>query len=130
MKKKWVLPMTVATVLMSAHAQANGTDYCREYTQTVQVGGVRQQGYGTACMQPDGSWQIVESAEGSAMASNAVISRTEYAEVPPPMYVPAYAPAPQPSFSMVVSSGAHRHRHRHGNGHGHWRHGGHRGHHW
>jgi surface antigen len=33
--------------------------YCREYTQTVVVGGRTQQAYGTACRQPDGSWLIV-----------------------------------------------------------------------
>lgn len=33
--------------------------YCREYTQNVIVGGVVRQSYGTACMQPDGSWRIV-----------------------------------------------------------------------
>lgn len=34
--------------------------YCREYSQTINVGGRNQQGYGTACRQPDGSWKIVE----------------------------------------------------------------------
>jgi surface antigen len=33
--------------------------YCREYQQTVVVGGTPQSGYGTACRQPDGSWQVV-----------------------------------------------------------------------
>lgn len=33
--------------------------YCREFQQTIVVGGQKQQGYGTACRQPDGSWQIV-----------------------------------------------------------------------
>ena len=32
--------------------------YCREYQQTVTVNGESQQAYGTACRQPDGSWQI------------------------------------------------------------------------
>ena len=32
--------------------------YCREYTQTVYIGGQPQKAYGTACRQPDGSWQI------------------------------------------------------------------------
>lgn len=35
--------------------------YCREFQQTIVVGGKAQQGYGTACRQPDGSWQIVGS---------------------------------------------------------------------
>lgn len=33
--------------------------YCREYTATTVIGGRQQQSYGTACMQPDGNWQIV-----------------------------------------------------------------------
>jgi surface antigen len=32
--------------------------YCREYQQTITVGGEKHQGYGTACRQPDGSWKI------------------------------------------------------------------------
>lgn len=35
--------------------------YCREFQQTVTVGGKTEQAYGTACRQPDGSWQIVQS---------------------------------------------------------------------
>jgi surface antigen len=33
--------------------------YCREYTTKIKVGGRTQTGYGTACRQPDGQWQIV-----------------------------------------------------------------------
>ena len=33
--------------------------YCREYQQTIIVGGQEQSAYGTACQQPDGSWEIV-----------------------------------------------------------------------
>ncbi len=33
--------------------------YCREYPQTIRVGGRRKRGYGTACRQRDGSWRIV-----------------------------------------------------------------------
>ncbi|MEE9140471.1 MAG: RT0821/Lpp0805 family surface protein [Alphaproteobacteria bacterium] len=33
--------------------------YCREYQQTITVGGRTEDAYGTACRQPDGSWQIV-----------------------------------------------------------------------
>ncbi len=38
---------------------AEGT-YCREYTQTVMIGGTPHRAYGTACRQPDGSWKIVK----------------------------------------------------------------------
>lgn len=35
--------------------------YCREYQQTVMIGGKKEEAYGTACRQPDGSWEIVNS---------------------------------------------------------------------
>lgn len=41
----------------------DGTDtagrYCREYQQTIYVGGQQENGYGIACRQEDGSWEIV-----------------------------------------------------------------------
>ena len=40
------------------YQDASGT-YCREYQQTVTVGGEEQEAYGTACRQPDGSWKII-----------------------------------------------------------------------
>ena len=33
--------------------------YCREFQQSMTVGGRTQNGYGTACRQPDGSWEIL-----------------------------------------------------------------------
>ena len=43
----------------------DGTDaagnYCREYQQTVTVGGKTEQAFGTACRQPDGTWKIVNN---------------------------------------------------------------------
>jgi len=32
---------------------------CREYQQTITIGGETKQGYGTACRQADGSWRII-----------------------------------------------------------------------
>lgn len=37
-----------------------GGGYCREYNTTATIGGTVQRVYGTACRQPDGSWQLVE----------------------------------------------------------------------
>ncbi len=34
--------------------------YCREYQQTVIIGGRQEEAYGTACREPDGSWRIVK----------------------------------------------------------------------
>jgi surface antigen len=42
----------------------DGTDtagnYCREFQETVTIGGQPQQAYGRACRQPDGSWKVVQ----------------------------------------------------------------------
>ena len=40
------------------YQRQDGT-YCREFQQTIVVGGRTEQGYGTACRQPDGSWRTV-----------------------------------------------------------------------
>lgn len=39
---------------------ASSGAYCREFQQTITVGGQRQQAYGKACRQPDNSWKIVQ----------------------------------------------------------------------
>jgi hypothetical protein len=40
-------------------AVARQQPYCREYQKTVIIGGQPQPGFGTACMQPDGSWKAI-----------------------------------------------------------------------
>jgi surface antigen len=32
--------------------------YCREFTQTIRIGDEVHESYGTACLQPDGSWRV------------------------------------------------------------------------
>ena len=41
--------------------QAPNGQYCREFTQSINVGGKAQKGYGKACRQPDGTWQVVSN---------------------------------------------------------------------
>lgn len=48
------------TITPTKTYQASSGEYCREYQQTVTVGGKTEQAYGTACRQPDGSWKIVK----------------------------------------------------------------------
>jgi surface antigen len=48
------------SITPSNYYQTADGGYCREYTQTINVGGKSQKGYGRACRQPDGTWQIVE----------------------------------------------------------------------
>lgn len=35
-------------------------NYCREFYETVAIGGKTEDAYGVACRQPDGSWRIVQ----------------------------------------------------------------------
>jgi hypothetical protein len=52
-------PAEVSAVPASpVYADAMGRT-CREYQTTLSVGGAAQPGYGTACLQSDGSWRIV-----------------------------------------------------------------------
>ena len=44
----------------ATYERSDGTP-CREFTQTVTVGGRTEEAYGTACRQADGSWKIVAS---------------------------------------------------------------------
>ncbi|PHZ86311.1 RT0821/Lpp0805 family surface protein [Paremcibacter congregatus] len=41
--------------------QTETGQYCREYQQTITVGGKTEEAYGKACRQPDGTWKIVNS---------------------------------------------------------------------
>lgn len=47
------------TITPTRDGYSSSGRYCREYQQDIVVGGQRETGYGTACQQPDGSWQIV-----------------------------------------------------------------------
>ncbi|MBO6827157.1 MAG: glycine zipper 2TM domain-containing protein [Sneathiella sp.] len=47
------------TVTPVREGRDTGGRYCREFRQTIEVGGRLEEGYGTACRQEDGSWQIM-----------------------------------------------------------------------
>ena len=49
------------TVIPTRTYRTGQGQYCREYRQTITVGGKTEQAYGRACRQPDGSWRIVDS---------------------------------------------------------------------
>lgn len=48
------------TVTPVRDGTSSSGEYCREFQQTITVGGSTEQAYGTACRQPDGSWRIVQ----------------------------------------------------------------------
>ncbi|MBI5439974.1 MAG: hypothetical protein HY900_02050 [Deltaproteobacteria bacterium] len=100
---------------------------CREFMQTVTIGGQPQQAYGTACRQPDGSWHIVGDQPETAQVvvrEPRVIYREPPGYVyyrPYPVYRPYY-PYYYPFFSPISLSLSFGHvhwgRHRWGRG---WR---------
>ena len=45
---------------MDQYYNGPGNRYCREYHRTVIINGQRQEAYGHACRQPDGTWQIID----------------------------------------------------------------------
>ena len=51
---------TIAPAPAPVSVPAASDRYCREYYGPANVGGKVVQTYGNACLQPDGSWQIVD----------------------------------------------------------------------
>jgi surface antigen len=46
------------TVTPVREGQTQTGNYCREFQQTVTIGGKTESAYGTACRQPDGTWKV------------------------------------------------------------------------
>ncbi len=105
-----------------------GKGPCREFITTIVIGGEEQQGYGTACRQPDGTWELVAQTEVERPVPKAVAQAPIYITHPPPRYY--YYPAEfyypyriYLSFGYVYRSGhayrgsyyldGHSFRHRH-----------------
>lgn len=90
----------------SAHAQSvynnvpynagygQAQPYCREQVQHIRIGNRIQEGYGTACLQPDGSWKLVSDVRYDA----APIQNTAYYTPATNEAAPTYCP-PQYSGS-------------------------------
>jgi len=57
---------------------------CREFITNIIIAGQEEQGYGTACRQPDGSWQLARDITRSAAPAPPQV-RTYFVE-PPPVY--------------------------------------------
>ena len=52
---------TSYNVVPEKNVSVEGNPYCREYRSTAIINGKKQSVYGTACRQPDGSWQTVNN---------------------------------------------------------------------
>jgi surface antigen len=46
------------TVTPTKNVSVDGNPYCREYRTNAMIAGKKQQMYGTACRQPDGTWKM------------------------------------------------------------------------
>lgn len=60
---RWINPDSgnSGTVTPTRTYQTSSGSYCREFTQTIVIGGEKQEAFGTACRQSDGSWRVVNS---------------------------------------------------------------------
>jgi hypothetical protein len=92
----WVNPDgtsgTVAPLRTFENAQGQP---CREFQQTIVIGGRPEQGYGTACRQPDGTWRIVSGqseAATRAEGQSTVYVREVARPYPYPYYPYDYGP--------------------------------------
>lgn len=47
------------TVTATREGTSSANRYCREFQKTVTIGNRTEQAYGTACMQPDGAWEVI-----------------------------------------------------------------------
>jgi surface antigen len=105
---EWVNPDTdrsgvVAPTRTFSNSQGQA---CREFIKTIIIGGKEEQGYGTACRQADGSWQIVSPQQQTARPPQ---STTVYVHTPPERY---YAYPPEVYFrSPIYLSFSYFHRH-------------------
>ena len=58
MIRKLLLMTSLMALPMVSAGDAQAREYCREYTKTIYIGGKAVEGYGTACRQEDGAWEV------------------------------------------------------------------------
>ena len=51
------------SVTATREGNSSAGRYCREFQHEVTIGGKREQSYGTACRQPDGSWEVISTGQ-------------------------------------------------------------------
>ncbi|MFU8857727.1 MAG: RT0821/Lpp0805 family surface protein [Deferrisomatales bacterium] len=109
---EWVNPDTGRSggvVPMATYEDVRGRP-CREFVTTIFIGGREEQGYGTACRQPDGTWEIVAEDRARTPTTTPPPAQQVVVYTPPPHYYryPAGFYGPYPlflSFSYVYRSG-------------------------
>ena len=66
--KHWItfaaaLCLPIKSYAHGDHLLLEDGKYCREFTKEIRIGSRKEQGYGIACQQPDGSWKIISDSE-------------------------------------------------------------------
>lgn len=87
-----VVPVSGPDAPAAPAAASSPSGQCREFQQTVTIGGRLQQAWGTTCQQADGTWKIASAPpDGSGPAGGASPSNADYPANPydrPPYYGP------------------------------------------
>ena len=98
----WVNPDTgrAGTVVPTRTFTGAAGQPCREFVTTITIGGQDQQGYGTACRQPDGSWQVVADEPSATVPP----PPSQSLSTPPDRYY-AYPPDFYGPYSIYLSFG-------------------------
>ena len=80
-----VVPARVAPppAAVAAHPAPPPEPECREFQQTIVIGGRLEQAYGTSCQQPDGSWRISSPRDYPRPPQHVAVAPPP----PPPAYV-------------------------------------------
>lgn len=86
--------MVAALAGFSGQSRADSGEYCREYTRTVSIGNQREEAYGTACLRPDGQWEIVNEDDLRPVNYAPVVNQTRTVYVPGPTQVVYYKQRP------------------------------------
>jgi hypothetical protein len=95
MKRTLSVAVLALIAMTGLPGKAHAQPFCREYTKRVVIDGRWETAYGTACLQPDGSWQEMNSSP----------ARYQYQPEPPrPVYreVVYIERSPQPVYSSRV----------------------------
>ena len=59
----WREGSAAGSVTATREGNSSAGRYCREFQHEVTIGGKREQSYGTACRQPDGSWEVISTGQ-------------------------------------------------------------------
>jgi surface antigen len=103
---EWVNPDTgnSGTITPTQNFETDDGTYCREYHQTVTIGGKEEEAYGTACRTEDGSWEIARAEPDvrNVTQSDTQSDEPDVAADDPPDVVyrdrVVYVPEPRPAY--------------------------------